>query len=430
MSQNGDRDFPLDHVPESARVGLVSLAAVLLGFTFFSPTMVAGGRVAAAYSLNDFLKVMIAGNLILGLYVGAMAIIGTKTGLTSVLLSRYALGSMGAKWAGFLLGGTQLGWYAVSAAYVAELYAAAFNMPNSYIFWAVFWSLVMGFTAVYGFKGMETISYIAIPLILILTVWVPILGIQKAGSWSALAAIRPESSMPMTTALTIIVGTFASGGTQVTNWSRFAKNAGISFIAAMLAFFFGNGLMIFSGGIGAIAFQQPDLVEVFLQMGIIFFAMAILTVNIWTTNDAAAYAFGVAGAEFFNRPDKKPFVIGGVAIATVLAATGIYSWFIPWLVMLGIFIPPLGGTIIGDFLFTWRGKMPRMEELEFKPFRYANIVAYLLGTAAAWLGQNLDFGIPPLQGIIVAALMVPAINALFKAIGSNDAHQLKNNATL
>ncbi|QSQ08141.1 Cytosine permease [Koleobacter methoxysyntrophicus] len=429
MSQNSDRDFPLDHVPESARVGLVSLAAVLLGFTFFSPTMVAGGRVAAAYSLNDFLKVMLAGNLILGLYVGVMAVIGTKTGLTSVLLSRYALGSMGAKWAGFLLGGTQLGWYAVSAAYVAELYAAAFNMPNSYIFWAVFWSLVMGFTAVYGFKGMETISYIAIPLILVLTVWVPILGIQKAGSWSALAAIRPESSMPMTTALTIIVGTFASGGTQVTNWSRFAKSAGISFFAAMLAFFFGNGLMIFSGGIGAIAFQQPDLVEVFLQMGIIFFAMAILTVNIWTTNDAAAYAFGVAGAEFFNRPDKKPFVIGGVLIATVLAATGIYSWFIPWLVMLGIFIPPLGGTIIGDFLFTWKGKMPRMEEVEFKPLRYSNIVAYLLGTVAAWLGQTFDFGIPPLQGIIVAALMVPVVNAVFKAVGSNDAHQLKNKIT-
>lgn len=430
MSQNSDRDFPLDHVPESARVGLVSLAAVLLGFTFFSPTMVAGGRVAAAYSLNDFLKVMLAGNLILGLYVGVMAVIGTKTGLTSVLLSRYALGSMGAKWAGFLLGGTQLGWYAVSAAYVAELYAAAFNMPNSYIFWAVFWSLVMGFTAVYGFKGMETISYIAIPLILVLTVWVPILGIQKAGSWSALAAIRPESSMPMTTALTIIVGTFASGGTQVTNWSRFAKSAGISFFAAMLAFFFGNGLMIFSGGIGAIAFQQPDLVEVFLQMGIIFFAMAILTVNIWTTNDAAAYAFGVAGAEFFNRPDKKPFVIGGVLIATVLAATGIYSWFIPWLVMLGIFIPPLGGTIIGDFLFTWKGKMPRMEEVEFRPLRYSNIVAYLLGTVAAWLGQTFDFGIPPLQGIIVAALMVPVVNAVFKAVGSNDAHQLKNKITV
>lgn len=421
MSQNQDRDFPLDHVPESARVGLLSLSAVLLGFTFFSPTMVAGGQVASAYGLRGFLGLMILGNLILGIYVGIMAVIGTKTGLTSVLLARYALGTAGAKWADFLLGGTQLGWYAVSAAYVAELFTKAFNMPNAYVFWAIFWSIVMGVTAVYGFKGMEIVSYVAIPLILILTIWVPILGIQKAGSWAALGAIKPVSTMSATTALTVIVGTFASGGTQVTNWSRFAKSAGISFIAALLAFFFGNGLMIFSGGIGAIAFQQPDIVEVFLSMGIIFFAMVILTINVWTTNDAAAYAFGVAGAEFFNKPNKKPFVIGGVAIATALAATRIYSWFIPWLVMLGIFIPPLGGTIIGDFLFTWKGKMPNLKDVEFKPLRYANVIAYLLGTAAAWLGQSFNFGIPPLQGIIVAALMVPVVNAILK----NDVHQIK-----
>ncbi|MDD2482104.1 MAG: cytosine permease, partial [Lutispora sp.] len=62
-------------------------------------------------------------------------------------------------------------------------------------------------------------------------------------------------------------------GTQVTNWYRFAKNTTISFIAALAAFFVGNGLMVFAGGIGAIACQQSDIVEVFLQMGIIFWAV-------------------------------------------------------------------------------------------------------------------------------------------------------------
>lgn len=423
--ENHDKDFPLDHVPESARVGLLSLSAVLLGFTFFSPTMIAGGKVAASYGLNDFIKIMIIGNLILGLYVATMSVIGTKTGLTSVLLSRYALGTVGAKWADILLGGTQLGWYAVSAAYVAELFVKALNMSeSSYVFWAIFWSIVMGITAVYGFKGMEIVSYIAIPLILILAIWTPILAIQKAGSWAALSQIKPASNMNITTALTVIVGTFASGGTQVTNWSRFAKSTGISFFAAMLAFFIGNGLMIFAGGIGAIAFQQADLIEVFLQMGIIFWALIILTINIWTTNDAAAYAFGVAGAEMFNNPNKKPFVIGGVLIATVLAATRIYNYFIPWLVLLGIFIPPLGGTIIGDYFFVWKTKLPNLDTVNFKGLRVANVIAYLIGTLSAWIGNSYNIGIPPLQGIIVAALMVPIVNAIFNILGIDDKHQV------
>lgn len=423
--ENHDRDFPLDHVPENSRVGLLSLSAVLLGFTFFSPTMIAGGKVAANYGLNDFIKIMILGNLILGLYVAIMSVIGTKTGLTSVLLSRYALGTAGAKWADILLGGTQLGWYAVSAAYVAELFVKALNMnESSYIFWAIFWSIVMGITAVYGFKGMEIVSYIAIPLILILAVWTPILGIQKAGSWAALSQIKPASNMNITTALTVIVGTFASGGTQVTNWSRFAKGAGVSFFAAMLAFFIGNGLMIFAGGIGAIAFQQPDLVEVFLQMGIIFWALVILTINIWTTNDAAAYAFGVAGSEMFNNPNKKPFVIGGVLIATVLAATRIYNYFIPWLVLLGIFIPPLGGTIIGDYFFVWKTKLPKLDTVNFRGLRIANLIAYLIGTFSAWVGNTYNIGIPPLQGIIVAAIMVPVVNKIFEVLGIDDKHKV------
>ncbi|MEA4963068.1 cytosine permease [Lutispora sp.] len=427
QNQNHDKDYPLDHVPQSARVGLLSLSAVLLGLTFFSPTMVAGGQVAASFGLNKFMTAMILGNLILGLYVAIMSVIGTKTGLTSVLLSRYTLGTGGSKWASFLLGGTQLGWYAVSAAYVAEIFVKALNMPNSYIFWAIFWCVVMGITAVYGFKAMEIVSYIAIPLILILTVWVPVLGVQKAGSWAALAAIAPSGEpMAMTTALTIIVGTFASAGTQVTNWSRFAKNAKVSFIAALLAFFFGNGLMIFAGGMGAIAFQQPDMVEVFMQMGIVFFAMIILTINIWTTNDAAAYAFGVAGSEFFNKSDKKPFIIGGVAIATVLAVTGAYNFLIPFLVALGIFIPPLGGTIIGDYIFTWKKNIPNMKDVEFKSVRISNIVAYLLGTLAAYLGNKFGIGVPPLQGIIVAALMVPVMNAVIK----NDKHKIKGDGTI
>ncbi|HCJ57788.1 MAG TPA: cytosine permease, partial [Clostridiaceae bacterium] len=125
QNQNHDKDYPLDHVPQSARVGLLSLSAVLLGLTFFSPTMVAGGQVAASFGLNKFMTAMILGNLILGLYVAIMSVIGTKTGLTSVLLSRYTLGTGGSKWASFLLGGTQLGWYAVSAAYVAEIFVKA-----------------------------------------------------------------------------------------------------------------------------------------------------------------------------------------------------------------------------------------------------------------------------------------------------------------
>ena len=420
-----DQDYPLGHVPMSARKGLLSIAAVLLGFTFFSPTMLAGAQLGAAFSLKPLMVVLIAGSVILGIYVAIMCALGAKSGLTSVLLSRYTLGKGGAKWADIILGGTQVGWYAVTSAYMGELFAKGLGLTGWTVAFTVFWAVVMGITAVYGFKGMEIVSYFALPAILILVIYIPYLGVKEVGGWDAMAALQPASKMSIGAAITVVVGTFASGGTQAANWSRFSKNGMTGFWAGLIAFLLGNGLMIFSGMIGALAFNNGDLVEVMIAMNITVLALIILTMNIWTTNNATAYAFGVAGAELFNKPNKRPFIIGGVLIAILLAVTGIYKNFIPMLVLFGTFIPPLGGVIIGDFFFTYKGKLPDIETVEFKNFRIAPVVAYVIGSLAAFFGGKFGIGIPPLQGIIIAALMVPVMNAVVKAAGVNDMHGIK-----
>ncbi len=421
-----DSDYPLEQVPMSARKGLFSIAAVLLGFTFFSPTMLAGAQLGAAFSLKPLMGILIGGSVILGVYVAVMCTLGAKTGLTSVLLSRYTLGKGGAKWADIILGGTQIGWYAVTSAYMGELFAKGLGLTGWSVAFTVFWAVVMGITAVYGFKGMAVVSYFALPAILILVFYIPYLGVKEVGGWDAMAALKPASTMSVGAAITVIVGTFASGGTQAANWSRFAKTGMTGFWAGLIAFLIGNGLMIFSGMIGALAFNNGDLVEVLIAMNITVLALIILTMNIWTTNNATAYAFGVAGAELFNKPNKRPFIIGGLVIAIILAVTGIYKNFIPMLILFGTFIPPLGGVIIGDFFFTYKGKLPDIDRVEFKVIRISPLIAYIIGSLAAYLGGRFGVGIPPLQGILVAGLMVPVMNAVMKAFKYNDMHSIKS----
>jgi cytosine permease len=232
--------------------------------------------------------------------------------------------------------------------------------------------------------------------------------------------------MTVATAITVIVGTFASGGTQAPNWTRFAKNAKVAFWAALVAFLIGNGLMLFFGAIGAIAYQMGDFVEILYSMGLIFWGIVFLTLNLWTTNDNAAYAFGVAGSEMFNVNNKKPFVVGGVIIATVLAVTGIYNYLITYLVGLGIFIPPLGGVILGDYFFVWKSKLPRMETLEFPNVRWSAVISYLIGVLAAYIGNEFGIGIAPLNGIIFAAITIPFVSSLFQKMGIDQMPEVKD----
>lgn len=164
-----------------------------------------------------------------------------------------------------------------------------------------------------------------------------------------------------------------------------------------------------------------------MNMGVIFFALIILTLNVWTTAHAGAYAWGVAGAEVANRSNKTPFLFGGLVIATLLACTGIYAKLISFLVFLGVFIPPLGGVLLGDYVFTYKRHIPALQSVRFKAFRIAPVLAYVVGTVVAYATDRQGIGIPPLFGIIVAALCVPLFNSLMRALKIDDMHVSVNN---
>ena len=87
-----DPDYPIDHVPEDERKGLVSISAVLLGFVFFAGTLWAGADVGAAMGFGLMLAAMAVGYTILGVYVAALCGISARAGLTTVLLARYSFG--------------------------------------------------------------------------------------------------------------------------------------------------------------------------------------------------------------------------------------------------------------------------------------------------------------------------------------------------
>lgn len=402
-----DPDYPIDPVPPSAWKGLVSISVVLLGFTFFTPTMLVGAQVGSAFQLRDFLLVMLLGSVLLGVYVAMLALVGARTRLTTVMLCRYSLGTTGSKLASLLLGLTQVGWYGVGVATLGNLIAQAAGWGDTGArVTMVVGAIVMGITAYIGFRGLFWLSATSVPLMFALAIWVVARSLEEVGGWSGLAAVQPTETMTVTVAITVIVGTFVSGGTQVGNWTRFAATGRQAFLAALSAFLVGNGLMLFFGAVGAISFGEADFVLVLYNLGLIVWGVLMLVGNIWTTNDNAAYAFSVAGAELTNSPSKRPFVIGGVVLGALLAVTGIYDNLIVYLVWLGILIPPLGGVLIGDWWARWRDGVPDRASYGFVPFEWRCLAAYVAGCLAAWASDQMSIGIPPLLGILVALVLV------------------------
>ena len=416
-----EQDYPLSPVPMDQRRSIWSMGLVLLGFTFFTATMWAGGSIGVAFDFSTMLLVLAAGNLLLGTYAAILGYIAAESGLNTALMSRFTFGELGSKLSDFILGFTQIGWYAWGTATMAVLLVKLTGLPES---WTTPLMVVFGFgfciTAFIGYKGLEMLSRFAVPAMIILVAVSMTIATSDAGGFSGLLAITPSDEMTVAAAITMVFGTFVSGGTQATNWTRFAKSGKTAVIATLLAFFLGNGLMTLIGAFGALVYQQADIVDIMVAQGLATLGILMLFLNLWTTQDNTVYNFAVAGCNMIRTRRRKLVTVGGAAIGTVLAVLGMYEWLIPFLVLLGTFIPPIGGVIMASYFIGYKREYPSLETATLPAFNVPGLAAYAIGSAAAYTSP----WIAPIVGVLVAAASYGVVLVVSEAVRDRRAQVL------
>lgn len=224
-----------------------------------------------------------------------------------------------------------------------------------------------------------------------------------------------KPDMSFATAITLVFGTFASAGTQATNWTRFARSGKAAVLATLTAFFLGNGLMVLMGALGALVYRDADIVNVLVMQGLLLFGLLMLFLNIWTTQDNAIYNFSTAGCNLLRTRRRRLITLFGAAIGTLLALVRIDLYLVPFLVMLGTLIPPLGGILIADFFYKHRRHYPKIADTTFAAFNPAGILAYLMACLVAFISP----GVPPINGILTAIIAYPVLDKTCRLIRSN-----------
>lgn len=408
-----DSDYPLSEVPSGARQGLFSTAILLFGFTFFTATMFAGGKIGMAFDFTTLLWAAVIGNLLLGLYAAVLGLIACRSGLNSVLMGRFCFGEVGSKLSDMLLGFTQIGWYAWGTATIAIVLVKILGLPESL---TIPLMVLFGFgfcvTAFIGYKGLDMLSRVAVPAMLVLLVVSLWIATRDIGGLAGLLAVEPKESMSLSVAITLVFGTFVSGATQATNWTRFAMSGRVAVLASLFGFFIGNGLMIVAGAYGAIVYQQPDVVEVLVLQGLSMAAVIMLFLNLWTTQDNTIYNFAAAGCNLLRTGKRKTVTLVGAGIGTLLAIGGMYEMLIPFLILLGSIIPPIGGVIMADYFYGHRARYPKLADVRLPAFNWVGLGAYLIGALSAYFSP----WVAPLVGIAVAALAYVVLFELNKAL--------------
>ena len=401
-----DVDFTSSKVSKEGRKSNLSMFMVMLGFTFFSASMWAGQEMAEGLDFAGFIGAIILGGIILGAYTGTLGYIGAETGLTLDMLAHRSFGRKGSWLPSAMISFTQMGWFGVGLAMFAipvaqevfGLEVTPDHMPTMGYILVVIAGILMTASAYFGIKSLTIISYIAVPAVGILGTIAMILAVKHGNSTLIEQfAMTNNGSLTIIAGAGLVIGSFVSGGTATPNFARFAKNGRIGFLVTVVAFFLGNSLMFFFGAVSSIYVGGNDIFEVMLNLNLFWFAVIVLGLNIWTTNDNALYSSGLGLSNIFGLSKKTMVLIAGI-IGTV-SAVWLYWNFCGWLNVLNCTLPPIGAILIVSYFLN--RKDYHSDEVQIKSVNWASVIGVVLGATVANL---LHWGIASINGMIVAII--------------------------
>ncbi|MBQ9449742.1 MAG: cytosine permease [Bacteroidales bacterium] len=400
-----DYDYTAGKVAQTGRKSNLSMFMVMLGFTFFSASMWVGQQLAAGLDFRGFVWALLLGGLILGAYTGALGYIGAESGLTLDMLARRSFGEKGSWLPSAMISFTQVGWFGVGLAMFAipvakelmGLEVTPDHMPTAgYILVAVA-GVLMTASAYFGIKSLTVVSYIAVPLVAILGTIAMILAVKRGDAGLVEQFSRGTKDLSVIAGAGLVIGSFVSGGTATPNFTRFAKNAKVGLWVTVIAFFVGNSLMFLFGAVSSIYVGGNDIFEVMLHLNLFYFAILVLGLNIWTTNDNALYSAGL-GLSNITGLSKKTMVLVSGLVGTV-AAVWLYWNFCDWLNVLNCTLPPVGIVLILSYFMNRKAYLA--DNMPSRQVNWFAVGGVILGAVVANL---VKWGIPSINGMVVTAI--------------------------
>jgi cytosine permease len=335
-----------------------SLAGIWFGGIVSVPALLVGSTLIASLSFNYSIWAGLIGFSFVVLFMSLLSIAAVEKRKATVSLAASSFGENGAKLiVGLVIGLSTLGWFGIQSNIAGASFSkilVEMNGPEIPIWLSsVFWGSIMVLTAVFGFKYLKWLNYIAVPAIIILLIYGLVITFQTH-SFGEILNFTPKENMPLLQAIGFTIGFISVGGVISPDYNRFAATKKDAILGSLLGIIPSALCLLAIGAILAITQGTYDIVEIFSTLGFPFLAMSILILATWTSNVINIYSSGLAFNNLFNRGNEnrsKTTLIVGV-FGILLAALGVLSHFMSFISLLTITITPIAGVMISDYFIS------------------------------------------------------------------------------
>lgn len=353
-----DSDYFSAPLPESLTVPGWRVALIVASFTFALPGFLNGAQTGLALGFNQALLAALLAGLILCGGACLTAIVSVRTRLTTYLLVQRSFGIRGAAVVNVVIALIHYCWFGVNVSFFGDAMVAAaaegYGIPGNFNLFVILGSILITFSTLYGFKTLDRLAMFAVPLVGVILVAVCV-AVTGEGPVDLSPVENPPVPMSFGIALSALVGANMLTVAAMPDLSRFIRTERGALTGMALSFPFAAPLLMIVSALIALATGQTDIMQLVVGLGFGAPALLMLLLSVWTINALNLYSAGLSMAATFPRVRQRLFTIAGGAVGCLFALLGIIDSFIPFLVTLGLIIPPIAAIYVIDGFLVFRG---------------------------------------------------------------------------
>jgi cytosine permease len=410
VSQDDDQDdFSRRAVPLSNTLSGVHIGLVIVGGTIGIPVYLMSAKLGSSLGLAQALPAFALGCFILGILGALTSLCGSSTHLSTYRLVEFAFGRSGAKLVNLIIALSLIGWYSVTMNVFAQaMDSMVFDLSGISLHKA--WYIVLGSAlmcgiTISGFKGIDILAILLVPIMLLFLIYAAVLAFNSSGD-GTLWPSRGEH-LSFSAAVFAVIGSYIVGVVIQPDYSRFAKNNRQAMAAVFIALGVSFPIVMLLCAIPGMATGEQDLIKIMLLLGIGAPAFALLVLGSWSSNVLSLYSSSLSAATIFTRAHLWQIIAVIAVLGTALAFLNMQEYLLGFLLLLGVSIPPIASIYSIEVLLFRRSRCD-VDVLDREP--RVNIIAFV-----AWLSAS-GFGFMVQQDIVAISSRIAAIDSILVSL--------------
>lgn len=410
MANTGTDQYANAPLPSHLSVPGWRVALIVASFSIALPSFLNGAQTGLALGFREAVLAALLAGLVLCIGACLTSIISVRTRLTTYLLVQRSFGRHGAALVNLVIAAVHYGWFGVNVSFFGNAMVAAtgqlYGIEGSFGWFVALGSVLMTVSTIYGFRTLDRLALVAVPLLGAILVAVCIAAVRRHGVVLEPSA-TPPVSMSFGIALSALVGGNILTVAAMPDLSRYIRTSRGAVLAMALSFPIAAPLLMIAAALPALATGQTDIMALIVGFGFGVPALAMLVLSTWTINAANLYSASLSLSATFPSVRPRIFTLIGGAIGACFALLGIIDAFIPFLLFLGLIIPPIAAIYVIDGFTAFRDKDAAESMQQLPAIRWPALCVWVGSVAISMLASMRDISlttVPALDATIIAAI--------------------------